>query len=92
MHPKGFILEQDIKIKDYIIQHLKRIYDYKCTYNIESLDELPTSISDIIKFPQQREFFRKQLVNTEIPVNRGNSKKYFCNRIINLAKNNSKLS
>ena len=82
----------DIKIKDYIIQHLKRIYDYKCTYNIESLDELPTSISDILKFPQQREFFRKQLVNTEIPVNRGNSKKYFCDRIINLAKNNSKLS
>lgn len=76
----------DIDVSDYIVHHLKRIYDLEAIYRVKSMEELKTAISSILKNPNEKSAQRKQLVDQEIPVNRGNSVSFFAKRLTQIAQ------
>lgn len=75
----------DIAVSDYQVHHLKRIYDYDAVYRVSDLSDLPDLVDHILRNPEEKAVQRAQLVDTEIPVNRGCATEAFANRIYQLA-------
>lgn len=78
----------DLDVSKVKVHHLQRIYNYNAIYQVNKLSDLNGAINKILKNPQEKKEERKKLIDTEIPVNRGNSGEHFCNRLFNIAKNN----
>ncbi|OUU23875.1 MAG: hypothetical protein CBB97_12610 [Candidatus Endolissoclinum sp. TMED37] len=77
----------DLDVSKIKVHHLQRIYDYNAIYQVNKLEDLSFTINKILKNPQEKSKERGKLIDTEIPVNRGNSGEKFCYRLLKLANN-----
>lgn len=75
----------DMDVSEYVVQHLKRIYDYNAVYRVRSMSELRQTVSAVLRNPNERTFQRRRLIDVEIPVNRGTAHAAFCRRLTQLA-------
>ena len=78
----------DLDVSKVKVHHLKRIYDYDAIYQVYKLADLNEIINRILKNPHEKIKERKELIDSEIPFNRGNSGIHFCNRLFDIANNN----